>query len=256
MTLFEMMIIQFPHLSRKEIYTRIMCGEVYVDGTKDVNPKDLIRKNSHIEIAGRKYVSRGGLKLEKALREWNIDCKGKVFLDAGSSTGGFTDCLLQNGATAVHSVDVGYNQLAFSIRENPCVYVHEKTNIMDISSLNPVPDAGVADLSFRSINGAASRIIDLVREKWLIALIKPQFEVEKGKFPDFKGVITDKSVLYQTLCSTADRLSEEGLFVSNVTLSPVKGRRGNNEFLFLIDENKRSHSKIKNEIQKIIASIE
>ena len=153
-----------------------------------------------MEISFPKYVSRGGFKLEKALSEFGMDVTGLVMLDAGSSTGGFTDCLLQNGAKAVHSVDVGFNLLDFKIRNDSRVVVHEKQNIMTLTkeALVPAPQAAVADLSFRSIKGAASHILDLVGDTWLIALIKPQFEVPKWQ-ENFFGVVDDPDLMRQTL---------------------------------------------------------
>ncbi len=236
MTLLKHLEKIYPDIPSNELYARIMCGEVLVNGEKAADPKASVRKDASVEFAGRKYVSRGGLKLEKAIEVWGIDCRGKVFVDAGSSTGGFTDCLLQNGADAVHAVDVGYNQLAYALRSDKRVYVHERTNIMDVDLLDPVPDAGVADLSFRSIKGAAVKILNLVRERWMIALVKPQFELDSRMFPGFNGVISDDDLLYDTVCSTAEGIFNEGLAVEDVILSPVKGRRGNREFLFLIRE--------------------
>ena len=226
---------EFPDLTRDEIFAYIMCGEVVVNGGKVTDPKAKVKNNASIELSLRKYVSRGGLKLEKALSHWNVRCEGKVFLDAGSSTGGFTDALLQRGAAGVHSVDVGYNQLSYSLRCNPRVYVHEKTNIMTLDSLDPPADAAVADLSFRSITGAASMIVNLVKEHWLIALVKPQFELSLANRADFDGVVTDRKILMETVLETANGISNEGLSVSDIILSPVTGRKGNREFFFLIN---------------------
>ncbi len=235
MNLIEKMKTKFPYLTGDEIFAYIMCGEVIVNGGKITDPKATVKEDARIELSRRKYVSRGGLKLEKALSHWNIKCGGKVFIDAGSSTGGFTDALLQKGAVGVHSVDVGYNQLSYSLRKDPRVYVHEKTNIMTLDSLDPPADAGVADLSFRSITGAASRIVDLVREHWLIALIKPQFELSRTNRAEFKGVVKDKKVLFETVLETAQGILNEGLSVSDIILSPVTGRKGNREFFFFIN---------------------
>lgn len=252
MTLLEKMRAEFPYLSPDEIFGYIMCGEVLVNGEKVVNPKLHVKNDAVIEVATKKYVSRGGLKLQEALSRWNINCKGKVFLDAGSSTGGFTDALLQRGAAGVHSVDVGYNQLAYSLRINPLVYVHEKTNIMEVEELDPAADAGVVDLSFRSITGAASKIIELVKEKWLIALVKPQFEVSVPDRKVFNGVITDKSLLLDTVIETTRSILKEGLSISDVILSPVTGRKGNTEFFFYITKGGRATPK---DIEKTIRNL-
>ena len=158
-------------------------------------------------------------------------------LDAGSSTGGFTDCLLQNGAKAVHSVDVGFNLLDFKIRNDSRVVVHEKQNIMTLAKedLVPAPRAAVADLSFRSIKGAASHILDLVGDTWLIALIKPQFEVPKWQ-ENFFGVIEDPDLMKQTLTNVYENLQQDGVGILRATVSPIKGHKGNTEFLALLEK--------------------
>jgi 23S rRNA (cytidine1920-2'-O)/16S rRNA (cytidine1409-2'-O)-methyltransferase len=236
--LLELMVKQFPQLNREKLYSRIMCGEVFVDKEKNINPFDKVSMSSEIEFAEKQYVSRGGLKLKAALEKWQIPVDGKIFLDAGSSTGGFTDCLLQYGATKIHSVDVGYNQLAYSLRIDQRVCVHEKCNIMHLDELNPDPHAAVADLSFRSIKGAGRHIINLTSEKWLIALIKPQFEIDTHIYPHFTGIIKDKIELKSVLYGVLDKIYKDTLFVEEAMLSPVKGRKGNIEFLFLIRDNR------------------
>ena len=255
MTLLEKMKAEYPGLTWDEIFAYIMCGEVMVNGGKVTDPKAKVKNDAIIELSLKKYVSRGGLKLEKALSFWNIKCSGKVFLDAGSSTGGFTDALLQQGAAGVHSVDVGYNQLSYSLRRDPRVYVHEKTNIMTLDSLDPPADAAVADLSFRSITGAASRIVNIVREHWLIALIKPQFELSLANRADFNGVVTDRKVLLETVLETAQSILNEGLSVTDIILSPVTGRKGNREFFFLIKSGGENNLKnLEETVYKLIFS--
>ncbi len=255
-TLFETMKFQFPDLSGNEIFAKILCGEVLVDGERERNPKIPVTSTSVIEVKEPSYVSRGGLKLEKALKKWNIRCDGKTFLDAGSSTGGFTECLLRFGAAGVHAVDVGYNQLAYRLRTDSRVFVHEKTNIMALDILDPRPDAGVADLSFRSIHGAAAKIFSLIKGKWIIALIKPQFEIDRMLYPRFDGVIKDPSILLETVYAVIDRFVHEGISVSQVMLSPIKGRKGNTEFLFLLrDTEEKSASYAKKEVKKLVLSL-
>lgn len=217
----------------------VICRNVYVNGELCPDPKALFNKDATVEISYPKYVSRGGFKLEKALQSFGIDVKGKVILDAGSSTGGFTDCLLQNGAQTVHCVDVGYNLLDFKIRNDERTVVHEKQNIMAIESLDPIPDAAVADLSFRSIHGAASHILNLTKERWIIALVKPQFEVPRWQ-ENFYGVIEDPVLMHDTMSNVWDVLDKEGIGIQNATVSPIKGHKGNTEFLALLkdkDEN-------------------
>lgn len=236
-SLLEILLKKFPDTKRVILYSRIMCGEVLVNGEKNYNPSSKVFIDARIEIIEKKFVSRGGLKLEAALDRWNIITNKKIFLDAGSSTGGFTDCLLKRGAGGVHAVDVGYNQLAYVLRTDKRVSVYEKCNIMHLNELTPVPDAAVADLSFRSISGAARHIIDLTSEKWLIALVKPQFEMDLLKYPDFNGVIGDKNILHNVLNGVLKKIGKDKLFVEKVMLSPIKGRKGNTEFLFLIRDN-------------------
>lgn len=213
----------------------VICKNVYVDGELCTDPKQKFPADSTVEIIFPKYVSRGGFKLERALELFDFPVKGLVFLDAGSSTGGFTDCLLQHGASHVHCVDVGYNLLDFSIRSNPAVSVHEKTNIMELENLDPRPDAAVADLSFRSIGGAATRILGLTKTRRMTALIKPQFEVPRGT-EGFDGVVRDNGLLRQTLESVYECLNNEGVGVFDVCISPVRGHKGNREFLALLGD--------------------
>ncbi|NCB01331.1 MAG: TlyA family RNA methyltransferase, partial [Spirochaetia bacterium] len=181
-------------------------------------------------IENKDYVSRGGLKLEHALHTWNIDVKDLDFVDAGSSTGGFSDCLLQHGAHKVHAVDVGYNQLDYRLRVDPRIIVHEKTNIMHLARTDIEVDAAVADLSFRSITKAASHILSLTRQSWMISLIKPQFEIE-GAREDFTGVIDDPFLLINTLINVYNSLTDEQVGIKAIIESPIQGRKGNREFL-------------------------
>jgi 23S rRNA (cytidine1920-2'-O)/16S rRNA (cytidine1409-2'-O)-methyltransferase len=186
---------------------------------------------------------------------WDIPVEGKGFLDAGCSTGGFTDCLLQGGASFVHAVDVGYNQLDYSLRVNSKVYVHEKTNIMHIENLDPVPFGAVADLSFRSIADAAAKTLTLVSGKFLIALVKPQFEVED---PDesFDGIIRNTEEIYSIALEVLNKLWDEGSYVEKTALSPVKGRKGNQELLFLIrSEEVRPFETVSAELKSLLFQI-
>ncbi|MDC7222682.1 MAG: TlyA family RNA methyltransferase [Spirochaetales bacterium] len=224
---------RYPENKEGELYAYVLCGNVYCNGEKVRETSRKVDVRSDLEIRTKKYVSRGGFKLEGALDEWNIDCRKKIFLDAGASTGGFTDCLLQRGASLVYSVDVGYNQLDYSLRNDSRVMVREKCNIMEIEDLEPAPHMGVADLSFRSIGGAASRIINLTTSKRLIALIKPQFEVEN--LDDFNGVVDDPAVMRQILLDVSRVLNEEKLVILKLIPSKIKGKKGGNqEFLALI----------------------
>ncbi|MBR6084085.1 MAG: TlyA family RNA methyltransferase [Spirochaetales bacterium] len=235
----QLLRLQNPEMTKDQAGALVSCRNVYINGELCTDRKQTFRSDSTVEISFPKYVSRGGFKLEKALSEFNVDVSGLVVLDAGSSTGGFTDCLLQNGAKAVHSVDVGFNLLDFKIRNDARVYVHEKQNIMTLQKEDIVPpaEAAVADLSFRSIKGAASHILDLVGDTFLIALIKPQFEVPKWQ-ENFFGVVEDPVLMKQTLTNVYENLSQDGVGILKATVSPIKGHKGNTEFLALLEKKK------------------
>jgi 23S rRNA (cytidine1920-2'-O)/16S rRNA (cytidine1409-2'-O)-methyltransferase len=224
---------RFPEIEKEQHYAYILAGSYRADGELIRDPRAPIRRDAEISRQSRKYVSRGGEKLEHALVHWNIDVSGKVFIDAGASTGGFTDCLLTFGASAVHAVDVGYNQLDFSLRRNPAVYVHERTNVMDLERPVPSPAAAVADLSFRSVVGAAHRLLSLTDEGWGIILIKPQFEYTKED-REFKGVLENRETAVRVVKRVVRELEGEGVYSRGVCESPVLGRKGNREFLTLV----------------------
>lgn len=250
-SLLQLLIRRFPDIAEKELYARVLCGEILVDGERVRDPGARVTAEVQISQQRRRYVSRGGDKLHAALERWPVPVKGRVFLDAGASTGGFTDCLLRFGAEAVHAVDVGYNQLDYQLRRDPRVIVHERTNLMGLHALDPSPDAAVADLSFRSLRGAARKLLSLTREGWAIVLVKPQFEfastLKVGRDDSHghsvptrsssaldAGVIRDRSVLLDILLTLRADLAADGISVRRVLASPVVGRRGNREFLFLI----------------------
>ena len=228
--LIKILTQKFEDYSEKELYAMIICGEVSVAGETIRKPQVKVEIDKAVIFKKKRFVSRGGEKLDFALSKWGVSTAEKVVLDAGSSTGGFTDCLLQRGAVLVHSVDVGFNQLDYRLRKDSRVNVLEKTNIMSLVSLDPQPDFAVADLSFRSITGAANLILNLTRENLLIALIKPQFEIEPDD--DFDGIIRDKEVLKSVVYDTAQRLADAGIAIGSVLESPIKGGKGNTEYLF------------------------
>lgn len=235
LSLLSLLKRRYPGKTEDRLYAYVLCGNVFCQGEKMRDPSRRVDSRSDIEIITTSYVSRGGYKLEGALEEWNIRCEDKVFIDAGASTGGFTDCLLQHGARLVYAVDVGYNQLAYGLRKDERVVVHERCNIMEMVRPDPMPHMGVADLSFRSITGAASHIVSLTREKKLIALIKPQFEIGRGV--DFKGIVTDPEDWRRVLTHVCAALKREGLGVSRLSPSRVKGKKGGNrEFLALVEK--------------------
>jgi 23S rRNA (cytidine1920-2'-O)/16S rRNA (cytidine1409-2'-O)-methyltransferase len=238
--LIDAVAAEYPEMPRSRIFSHILSGEVVAAGQRIRNPAHCVERDTPLEIKPyKRFVSRGGTKLEAVLKLWNIQCRGKVFVDAGASTGGFTDCLLQNGAALVYAVDVGYNQLAYKLRSNPKVRALERTNVMALShgSFDPQPHAAVADMAFRSIGGAASHLLSLVSEKWLIALVKPQFEWVK---PDsrFRGVVEGEGDLLQIAGGVVDRLWSEKSYVNRIAFSPLRGAKGNRELFFLISAEK------------------
>ena len=200
------------------------------------------------------YVSRGGEKLAHALEVWKIHCAGTIWVDAGCSTGGFTDCLLARGASCVHAVDVGTNQLDWRLRKDARVLVREGTNVMDLRAgdLDPAPQRAVADLSFRSLRRAASHILGLTSEGWGIFLFKPQFEWTRPS-REFRGVVRDPRTVVSIARELVDAFASEDLGVEKAVLSPIRGRKGNRELLFLLRSGKRLARDISpEELEKVI----
>jgi len=234
-----------PEMTKDRAAALVGCRNVYVNGELCTDTRQMFASDSVVEVVFPKYVSRGGFKLEKALQEFGLDVDGLVMLDAGSSTGGFTDCLLQSGAKAVHSVDVGFNLLDYKIRNDSRVIVHERQNIMTLEKQDivPAPQAAVADLSFRSIKGAASHILDLVGNTWMVALIKPQFEVPRWQ-ENFFGVVEDPDLMRSTLEGVHENLTADGIAVIRATVSPIKGHKGNTEFLALLKNKGNAESSL------------
>lgn len=221
--------------SRAKAQALIMSGLVYVDGQKVDKPGFAVEATQHIEVRGVAcpYVSRGGLKLEKALRDFRVDPSGFVCSDSGASTGGFTDCLLQQGAKKVFAIDVGYGQLAWKIRNDPRVVCMERTNVRNVTlaDLGEPLDLSVVDVSFISLKLVLPVIYSLLKpEGQVLCLIKPQFEAGKEKVGK-KGVVRDPAVHCEVLQAFLDTVAEIGFTVKNLTFSPVKGPEGNIEFL-------------------------
>lgn len=221
--------------SRERAKTTVMSGLVFVNGQRADKPGMQVSPDVNVEVKGTAlpYVSRGGLKLEKALKVFPIDVNGKVCIDCGASTGGFTDVLLKNGAAKVYSVDVGYGQLAWSLRNDERVVNMERTNIRYISSEQiPEPlDICVMDLSFISVKLVLPAVCELLKDDaQLVCLIKPQFEAgreEVGK----KGVVRDKAVHLSVIESVLSFAPTVGMTVMGLDFSPIKGPEGNREYL-------------------------
>ena len=222
--------------SRTKAQAIIMSGNVYVDGQKADKPGVSYEEHVAIEVRGTScpYVSRGGLKLEKALRDFGVDPTGFVCSDSGASTGGFTDCLLQKGAKKVFAIDVGYGQLDWKIRSDPRVVVMERTNVRYVTpeQLGEQLDLSVVDVSFISLRIVLPVIKSFLKPEsgQILCLIKPQFEAGKEKVGK-KGVVRDPAVHKEVLDDFLALTKELGVRVLGLTFSPVKGPEGNIEFL-------------------------
>lgn len=221
--------------SREKAQALIMAGQVVVGDHAVQKAGQQVSADVDIRIKGEvmPYVSRGGLKLAKGLDACNIEVAGRIAIDVGASTGGFTDCLLQRGALTVYAVDVGYGQLAWKLREDPRVVVLEKTNIRHLQSdqLNPLPDLAVIDASFISLNLVLPPTLALLtRPAEVVALVKPQFEVGKGAVG--KGGIVRDPKLHDGVLANMERLAADlGAELLGICDSPITGADGNKEFL-------------------------
>ena len=221
--------------SRQKAQATIMAGIVYVNNRKVDKPGTAVPNDAHIEVRGKtlRYVSRGGLKLEKALRDFGVKPEGYVCSDSGASTGGFTDCLLQQGAKKVFAIDVGYGQLDWKIRSDPRVVVMEKTNIRYVTpeQLGEPLDLSVVDVSFISLKIVLPAIQKLLKPTGqVLCLIKPQFEAGRDKVGK-KGVVREKSTHKEVLDDFVALADSLGFKILGLTFSPVKGPEGNIEFL-------------------------
>ncbi|NJD37594.1 MAG: TlyA family RNA methyltransferase [Geobacter sp.] len=221
--------------SREKAQALIMAGQVVVGDHAAVKAGQQVADEVAIRIKGEQmpFVSRGGLKLAQGLEAFRIDPAGRIAIDVGASTGGFTDCLLQRGVQQVYAVDVGYGQLAWKLREDPRVVVLEKTNIRHLQpeQLEPLPDLAVIDASFISLNLVLPPTLALLqRPAEVVALIKPQFEVGKGAVG--KGGIVRDPKLHDEVLATMKQLAKElGVELLGICDSPITGADGNREFL-------------------------
>ncbi len=219
--------------SREKAQALIMAGEVLVRGQKASKPGQTVEESSAVEVLARPpYVSRGGLKLAGALQHFAIDVTGKTCLDIGSSTGGFTDALLQAGARKVHAVDVGTGQLAWVLRTDPRVAVHEGINARELKfeDIGELVDLITCDVSFISVTLILPAVVPLLRPGGqMVILIKPQFEVGKGQVG--KGGIVRDPELHRAACDRVIRAVREFGFETGMMESPILGAEGNKEFL-------------------------
>ena len=221
--------------SRQKAQATIMSGLVFVNGQRVDKPGTAVPNDAKIEIRGNtlKYVSRGGLKLEKAMAEFPIELNGCICGDIGASTGGFTDCMLQNGASKVYSVDVGYGQLAWKLREDPRVVCMERTNARYLTR-EVIPEAldfASIDVSFISLKLIFPALYALLRDGGEVAcLIKPQFEAGREKVGK-KGVVRDPKVHLEVLENFLNHAKDNHFTVLGITYSPIRGPEGNIEYL-------------------------
>ena len=221
--------------SRQKAQAIIMAGQVFWQGKRMDKAGASVPVDAELEVrGGLKYVSRGGLKLEKAMETFDLpDLTGAIAIDAGASTGGFTDCMLQNGAAKVYAVDVGYGQLAWSLRSDPRVVCMERTNVRYLTAENiPDPlDFGSVDVSFISLRLILPALRPLMKETGeLVCLVKPQFEAGKEKVGK-KGVVRDRKVHLEVLEQFLRHAEECDFYVKDLTFSPIRGPEGNIEYL-------------------------
>lgn len=224
--------------SREKAKAMIMEGNVFVENQREDKAGSSFDINANIEIKGNtlKYVSRGGLKLEKAMTHFGIELTDKICMDIGASTGGFTDCMLQNGAKKVYAVDVGYGQFAWKLRQDERVVCMEKTNIRYVTPEDIADrlDFASVDVSFISLTKVLEPARNLLQDNGeMVCLIKPQFEAGREKVGK-KGVVREKSVHEEVICKVIDYAVSIGFVVLNLEYSPIKGPEGNIEYLVYI----------------------
>lgn len=225
--------------SRSRAKALIMEGVVFVEGQREDKPGSLFDENVDIELKENPipFVSRGGLKIQKALQEFKINLDGKIVMDIGASTGGFTDCMLQNGAKKVYSVDVGYGQLDYRLRNDDRVVVMERTNIRKVTStdLDDVPSFASIDVSFISLKIVLPVVKELLEtDHKIVALIKPQFEAGKEQVGK-NGVVRDSKVHKAVIKDVINSAMNMGYSILGLSYSPIKGPKGNIEYLLYID---------------------
>lgn len=230
--------------TRSQAQRLILSGEVMVNNQLADKPAMLFPHSVEIRVKEPpRFVSRGGIKLERALTELPVAVQNRVCLDVGASTGGFTDCLLQHGAAFVHAIDVGYGQFDWRLRQDPRVSVRERTHIRDLdcSALNPPPDLAVVDVSFISLKkvlpkaGECLSVSAREEGREIVALVKPQFEYRDYCLPKgFKGVVTDPEDLETVLLGLASDMAAEmtAWVLAGMVESPIRGPKGNREFFF------------------------
>lgn len=232
----DILLVEQGHFeSRERAKKAIMAGLVFVDNQRCDKAGVEVKEEAKIEVKGNPipYASRGGLKLEKAIKNFNLDLENKVCMDIGASTGGFTDCMLQNGAKKVFSIDVGYGQLAWKLRQDERVVCMERTNIrhVTIEQTKEFADFASIDVSFISLKLVLPKCKELICTNGeIVALIKPQFEAGRSKVGK-KGVVREKSTHIEVIEMISNFAVENGFSILNLDYSPIKGPEGNIEYL-------------------------
>ena len=245
--------------SRELAKAYIMAGNVYVDGQKEDKAGTKVAVNADIEVKGSqmKYVSRGGYKLEKAINEFGVQLEGKICLDIGASTGGFTDCMLQNGASKVYAIDVGYGQFAWKLRQDERVVCLEKTNVRYVTH-EQVPDEGdfaSIDVSFISLTKVLPAVLGVLGPAGqLVCLIKPQFEAGREKVGK-KGVVRDINVHREVIEMIVNYVRAQNLGILALDFSPIKGPEGNIEYLIYLDKSQAGMTveEVENRLEEVVA---
>ncbi len=242
-------IFETRNKAQNEIKNKIVyCNNICITKPAfDVTDTDII------EIKGEKlkYVSRGGLKLEKAIKEFNINLNDKILIDIGSSTGGFSDCALQNGIKKVYAIDVGTDQFDKTLRLNNKIILYENTDFRNIDN-NIINDANIAsiDVSFISVTKLTNKLKELTNLKEVICLIKPQFECGKEVSDKYRGVPLNKEVHYKVINDVINSFEENNFYINDLTSSPIRGGNGNIEYLAYFKRNKEKNINIEKVVNK------
>ncbi len=246
--------------SREKAKAYIMAGNVFVDGVREDKAGQSFDEAVQIEVKGlaMKYVSRGGFKLEKAVDHFGVNLEGKICMDVGSSTGGFTDCMLQNGAVKVFAIDVGTNQLAWKLRTDERVVSMEKTNIRYVTpeDIGQLVEFVSIDVAFISLTKVLAPVYELMAENAeIVCLIKPQFEAGREKVGK-KGVVRDKKVHEEVIVAVTSFAVATGFELLRLDYSPIKGPEGNIEYLLYARKNEREAEGVRNDsLQAILAGV-
>ena len=256
----DVLLVQLGLANSRELAKAyIMAGNVYVDGQKEDKAGTKVAVNADIEVKGSqmKYVSRGGYKLEKAINEFGVQLEGKICLDIGASTGGFTDCMLQNGASKVYAIDVGYGQFAWKLRQDERVVCLEKTNVRYVTH-EQVPDEGdfaSIDVSFISLTKVLPAVLGVLGSAGqLVCLIKPQFEAGREKVGK-KGVVRDINVHREVIEMIVNYVRAQNLGILALDFSPIKGPEGNIEYLIYLDKSQAGMTveEVENRLEEVVA---